>query len=137
VVADATQLPGDTLWYTVYYDNDGSAATEDTATIIDVLPNGVAFLDTTAMKIDAGGVARGGGDRMWAFYRYDATWQNYQSTDLDSLLLINAVQFRIPQGIGLHDTVGEAGSGTVQGLIADGDSLDSDAGYIKFMVRIR
>ena len=134
-------LPGDTITYSIYYDNDGTSDTEDTVTIVDIFPRGVTMLDTVAVLMDTNStILRGAGDYIDLEYRYRNQWRDtlYTAvTDAESLLLINAIKVIIPPGVGAHDTVSEAGSDDNTNTVSDGDSLDADAGYVTFRVRIR
>jgi uncharacterized repeat protein (TIGR01451 family) len=128
-------LPGDTLTYTIYYDNDGSAWTEDTVNIIDRFPKGIVFLDTISHYLDQGGMARGLSDQMDLEYLInDSTWIEDMPGVPESLLLVTGIKYQIPEGIGRHDTTGGDQKGNV---IADGDSVSRDSGFMRFQVRIR
>jgi uncharacterized repeat protein (TIGR01451 family) len=137
-------LPGDTITYTVYYDNDGSAATEDTVNIVDMLPRGVMYLDTVALNLDS--APRSMSDRIDVDYKYGTTGNNWledlpgaPGTDgyFDTLNAITGVRFQVWPGIGAQDTVGDAGADTKEGLVANGTDQDTDAGFVTFKVRIR
>jgi uncharacterized repeat protein (TIGR01451 family) len=130
------RLPGDTLIYTIYYDNDGSAKTQDTVNIVDMLPFGVMFLDTVGLAMDNG--ARTIGSHILVDYRYGNTWlENKPSSAnaFDTLNAITGIRFQVPPGIGIHTANGVLDTKT--SILADGDSLDTDAGYVTFKVRIR
>jgi hypothetical protein len=128
---DGTKRPGDRLIYSIYYDNDGSASSVDTSFIVDYLPTGVAFLDT--VTTDAGN-----GATIKTYLRHGSDWLDHipsTATPLgqDSLLRISAVRFAIPPGI--NPQAGTVADSALQ-LVAD-DSTGTDAGLIKFRVRIR
>jgi hypothetical protein len=123
--------PGDTVVYTIYYDNDGTDTTGDTGFVVAYLPEGTAFLDTLENKPDTARNAWAAGfDIDW---RHNGAWLENLPAGADSLYRIEAVRYTIPPG------VGDQASGVnpdQPGPMAD-DSLDSDAGYVKFRVRIR
>jgi uncharacterized repeat protein (TIGR01451 family) len=142
-VAATGNLPGDTITYRVYYDNDGSADTKDTVNIVDMLPRGVMFLDTIALYIDQG-AGHGVGEKIDVDYMYDSTWRETMPVAavgsdayFDTLNAFTGVRFQIPAGIGKHDTTGDAGTDTKEGLVANGSNQDADAGFVTFKVRIR
>ena len=125
-------LPGDLLDYTIYYDNDGSAASEDTAFIVDYLPKGVAFVGTLSV---AGGAGNGDTILTYWYYNPGGSWITHMPDTStiggrDSLLRITRLKFAIPPGIAA--TAGDDADDEV----AD-DSTGNDAGMIKFRVRIR
>jgi hypothetical protein len=136
-------LPGDTLTYTMYYDNDGAAATEDTGNLVAMFPRGTMYLDTVALNMDLG-VGHGLGENINVDYFYNGTWRedmpNASMTSaeyFDTLNAFTGVRFQVPAGIGRHDTTGDAGTDAKQSLTADGTSQDDDAGFVTFKLRIR
>jgi hypothetical protein len=143
-VSSTGSLPGATLVYNIFYENDGSAATEDTVNIVDMLPRGVMYLDTVSCWMDSG-ITHVGSDKVDVdyWYRPDSAWlENLPGTPntdgyFDTLNAITGVRFQIPAGIGRNDTTDDAGTDTKTGILGDGDSLDKDAGYVTFKVRIR
>jgi hypothetical protein len=107
---------------------------------------GVAFLDTLANSPDTSGDPLRNGNDAWTenfhidYLHQDGQWIDHipdQTTDAnrDSLWRIIAIRYTIPPGIGLQDSSDQPDS-TVGMGVAD-DSLDHDAGYMKFLVRIR
>ena len=64
-------------------------------------------------------------------YRYGtATWLENEPSTPESLRRITALKFQVPPGVGAQDT------DDPDKAVAD-DSLDDDAGFITFKVRIR
>jgi hypothetical protein len=115
--------PGDTMVYTVYYDNDGSAPTPDSGFVVAYLPEGAAFMDTLQGT-------SGNGNPVTTSVQCYGMWIDHIPITQDSLLRITAMKYAIPPGINAQS----GGDGT--GNLAD-DSTDVDAGMVKFRVRIR
>ena len=121
--------PGDTLVYTIKYDNDGSGATTDPAYIVDQLPSSVTFLSLAS-------AVGGNGNTPTMELEYGTGWNSHVANDDDSLRIISALRFTVPSGLDADDNVGENADNT----IADdstGHANDGDAGMIKFRVRVR
>jgi hypothetical protein len=126
--------------YTIYYDNDGAAQTTDTAYIIDYLAEGVAFDTVVLTQLDT--CSAHTGDAIVTQFLYNGTWLDSlpynaarsSTASRDTIWAVEAVRFKVPEGIGSHGS--GSSSDSPANPVAD-DSLDTDAGYIKFRVRIR
>jgi hypothetical protein len=88
--------------------------------------------------------ARPIGQNISVDYRYGTAWRDNMpnaavgsSQYFDTLNAFTGIRFQIPPGIGAQDTVGDAGTDTKTGLLANGDSVGKDAGCVTFKVRIR
>jgi uncharacterized repeat protein (TIGR01451 family) len=128
---DGTRKPGDRLLYTMLYDNDGSAPTADTGFYVAYLPIGSALLDTMQTTAGNGAVIK-------TSVLYNGSWLNHipdktTASGSDSLQRVMALRFAVPPGINPQaGTVADS----AMSLVAD-DSTGTDAGMIKFRVRIR
>jgi uncharacterized repeat protein (TIGR01451 family) len=139
---DPTNKPGDRLIYTIYYDNDGGLESGDTTVIIDYLPNGIAFDTMLTVQLDTATRAVTETLKVKFHHRPSSTWLDslpygrarINSTSRDTIWNIDAIKFLIPEGIGTQSSGAVADDANDQ--VAD-DSLDRDAGYVKFRVRIR
>jgi hypothetical protein len=128
---DAARKPGDRLLYTMYYDNDGSATSVDTGFFVAYLPNGAMLLDTIT-------TSAGNASTIKTYVRYNNTWINHvpdntTPSGYDSLARVTAVRFAVPPGI--NSQSGTNADNALR-LTAD-DSTGTDAGMIKFRVKIR
>jgi hypothetical protein len=105
------------------------------------------MLDTLENKPDtmSTGIYRGAGGALAAGfnadYRYLGSWLEQlpnpgTQAGRDSLLRITAVRYSIPPGIGKQSDGDNVDNSAPNATVAD-DSLDNDAGFMKFMVRIR
>ena len=134
LVNGTSRKPGDHIRYTIYYDNDGSDSTRDTTFIVDYLPTNVALVDTDSVWAGTSGNS----GKITTYAMYDGAWVDRipglanKTTAIgnDSLLRITALRFAIAPG------VDSTGVDNPTMLRAD-DSTGTDAGWIKFRVRIR
>jgi uncharacterized repeat protein (TIGR01451 family) len=127
-MVDGNRKPGDRLLYTMLYDNDGSSATPDTGFYVAYIPNGAVLLDTIS-------TTAGNGMAIKTYTRYGGSWLNHipssaTAMGADSLARVTALRFAVPPGV-----AAQAGD-NVSNLMAD-DSTGTDAGMIKFRVKIR
>jgi uncharacterized repeat protein (TIGR01451 family) len=123
-----TGKPGDTITYTIFYDNDGSEATQDTAIVLDYIPKNAMYLDTLV-----GGLYTGGNQRVWWLPK-NGTWTLTVPGWQDSVV---ALKWQLWPGLGAQSSAGDkTGADSLRGTGVD-TTTGTDAGRIKFKVRIR
>jgi hypothetical protein len=130
-LVNGSRKPGNFIRYTIYYDNDGSDSTRDSTYIVDYLPTNVALVDTDSVWAGTSGAS----GKIKTDILYNGTWLRHipdknTPAGMDSLLRVRAVRFVVAPGI---DTT----SGDNTTMLRADDSTGTDAGWIKFRVRIR
>jgi uncharacterized repeat protein (TIGR01451 family) len=119
-------VPGDTVSYTIFYDNDGGEVSVDTFEIIDLLPPRAEYVDTSGVALHTSG----GVDVDW----YNGTsWLENEPASLSDVV---AIRWQISPGIGEHE-----GSGDVAGADLNKSGVDTtqgdDSGIVRFVVLIK
>jgi hypothetical protein len=129
---DGSRKPGNRIQYTLYYDNDGSSKTVDSGFYVAYIPKNTA-LDTVSL------VQAGNGGPIMTYVNYFGSWINHVPANTtiagrDSLLRVAALKFVVAPGCSSQVAGTNADSPT--NPMAD-DSTGTDAGRIRFVVKIR
>jgi uncharacterized repeat protein (TIGR01451 family) len=126
--APTPRHPGDTITYTLFYDNDGDVASVDTAEMIDYIPKNSMYIDTLACSLHTGGTKR-----VWWLPR-NGVWTLTQPARAET---VQALKWQISPNIGAQSSSGDVtGADSLRGVGVD-TTTGADAGRIKFRVRIR
>lgn len=123
---DSTK-PGDTLEYTVYYDNDNSVATVDTAELIDYLPKYTMFLDTAVCSLHTSGT------KVVSWMPRNGVWTITKPAKQET---VTAIRWRISPNIGGQDNTGDK-TGADSAKVGVDTTRGTDSGWVRFRVRIR
>jgi uncharacterized repeat protein (TIGR01451 family) len=126
---NGNKAPGDTILYTIYYDNDGEVNTSDTADIVDFIPRFTMFLDTAGYSLN-----NGAGGINIDYYVKDNGWREDMPTlPTDSII---AVRWQIISPIQAHSDAGDV-TGADSAKTGVDTTQGDDSGWVRFKVRIR
>jgi uncharacterized repeat protein (TIGR01451 family) len=128
VVDKATTPPGDTLAYKIYYDNDGSAATQDTVFIQQLLPK---YVDYTVSSAGGGYHIGEAGTQLSFSARATQTVFDRATAWADATPeSVAGIRWKLMTAIGAQSGGDAAG-------VVDDTVADNDGGYVQFKVIVK